>query len=426
MKKTLFEGKIASWNNVEQLAKDILQLVPLYYDKSKIWYKYNQNKYYWEKVDEIDILNSIQTELKIANISQSHIKNQILTALQMESRKNSPQELKRHEIQFVDKIIDITTGETKPANSKYFTFNSIPWRLGEIEDTPNMDEFIKSWVGTEYLKTVQEWMAYNMLCDYPIHRVACFTGSGSNGKSTLIKLMRKITGKHNIIGGELDTVFLERFGLSNLHRKTGIVMGETNFQRLTRTGKFKAATGEDPLLIEYKGKDGFDYINYAKVTICTNSLPITEDKTDGFYRRWLIIQFPNQFTERINVLKQIPEIEYENFCRKSIRILKELLNKGTFDNEGNIEQRRDQYEKISNPLTEFLKEQTINHSMGSVTRKEFNKRLRVWLRNKGQRIPSDMEVSKVMKQYYETRWENRERVWLGISFKDEIKIERVI
>ncbi|KKK82765.1 hypothetical protein LCGC14_2800130, partial [marine sediment metagenome] len=46
---------------------------------------------------------------------------------------------------------------------------------------------------------------------------------------------------------------------------------------------------------EFKGKDIFDFRNYAKLIMATNSLPPTGDKTEGFYRRWKIIDFPKQF-----------------------------------------------------------------------------------------------------------------------------------
>lgn len=262
-----FKKKIANAIDYNQIAKDVLKTVPLYYDTTKIWYKYNTTEYFWEKVDEIEILNAIQKELELANISQNNIRNQLLNALQMESRKNKPEELDKNEIQFNNEIINIKTGETKEANQNYFTFNPIKWKLAQIEDTPIIDKILTEWVGENKIRIIKEWIAYNMLQQYPIHRVACFTGGGSNGKSTLIRLMRKIIGKQNIIAGELDTVFVERFGLSYLYRKTGIVMGETNFSKLSKTGKFKSATGEDPIPIEFKGKDGFDYINYAKVTI---------------------------------------------------------------------------------------------------------------------------------------------------------------
>jgi len=43
-----------------------------------------------------------------------------------------------------------------------------------------------------------------------------------------------------------------------------------------------------------------------------------------FYRRWTIIDFPNQFTEKKDILKDIPEIEFNNLATKCVVILKNL------------------------------------------------------------------------------------------------------
>lgn len=420
----MFKRKLAYAVDYAKVAKEVIQEIPLYYDESKIWYKWNKNKNCWQTVDETEILNSIEEEFEIVGLYQTKLKNWLLNALQMESRKKKPKELLPTQIQFKNTIVDITTGETINASPEHFSFNPIPWELGTLEDTPNIDKVLESWVGKNQVVTLQEWIAYNMLNSYPIHRVACLTGTGSNGKTTFVKLMRKIVGNKNVSAGELDTVFLERFGLAYLYRKTGIVMGETNFQKLTRTGKFKSATGEDPIIIEIKNKMGFDYTNYAKITICTNSLPITEDKTDGFYRRWLIINFPNQFTEKNNILKGIPENEYSNFARKSLRLLKQLINNGKFTNEGNIEDRRQQYEKNSNPIQVFIEENITEWADGYVTKKEFSKNFRNWQKSKGYRVFTDVEIGKVMKQQYDMGWRYnkdniRERSWLGILLKTE-------
>jgi len=70
--------------------------------------------------------------------------------------------------------------------------------------------------------------------------------------------------------------------------------------------------------------------NYAKILIATNNLPTTTDKTIGFYRRWLIIDFPNQFSEKKDILADIPNEEYNSLALKCVGILKDLLMKRAF------------------------------------------------------------------------------------------------
>jgi hypothetical protein len=76
-----------------------------------------------------------------------------------------------------------------------------------------------------------------------------------------------------------------------------------------------------------KSIDLLEDVNYAKIIISTNNLPTTDDKTIGFYRRWLIVDFPNQFSEQKDILNDIPEEEYNALALKCTFILKDLLEK---------------------------------------------------------------------------------------------------
>lgn len=107
---------------------------------------------------------------------------------------------------------------------------------------------------------------------------------------------------------------------------------------------------------EYKNKLPFDDYNYAKIIVSSNSLPSSLDTSEGFYRRWLIIEFPNIFPEGKDILKNVPEIEYSNLCKKICNILPTLIKKGEFTNQGSIERRKERYILASNPLSLFIKD----------------------------------------------------------------------
>jgi phage/plasmid-associated DNA primase len=131
-------------------------------------------------------------------------------------------------------------------------------------------------------------------------------------------------------------------------------MGETNFGVLDKSSMLKKLTGGDMIGFEKKGKDPFNDYSYAKLIIASNSLPSSNDTSEGFYRRWFIIDFPNQFCEGKDILQDIPEQEYNNLARKCMDILPELLAKGSFDKQGSTEERKTKYILSSNPLPYFI------------------------------------------------------------------------
>jgi putative DNA primase/helicase len=328
--------------------------------------------------------------------------------------------------------MDVSTGEMKDISENYFVTNPIPWKLGENGETPVMDRIFEEWVGKEYVDTLYEIIAYCLMIDYPIHRIFCFIGAGLNGKSCFLNLLRKFIGHENCTSTELDVLLSSRFEVTRLHKKLVCQMGETNFNEMSKTSMLKKLSGNDLIGFEYKNKDPFEGKNYAKILISTNNLPTTTDKTVGFYRRWMIIDFPNQFSEKKDILEDIPEEEYENLAFKSVFILKNLLNKREFHNEGDIEQRMKRYEDHSDPLEKFLKEFTdLNDPEAHIFKWEFEKVLNEWLKENRFRSMSDKTISKKMRdkgvedgrvtaEWHEndSQIKRQVRAWLGIKWKN--------
>jgi len=250
----------------------------------------------------------------------------------------------------------LKTQDRIPATAKYFITNPIPHKLGQLKDTPNIDRVLIEWVGEKYLKTMKQIMSYMFLADMPIHRIFCLIGEGLNGKGTFLRLIENFVGDENKCATEIEILVNNRFESSKLYRKLVCITGEIDKGIFTKTKTLKSLSGDDLIRFEFKGKDGFDSHNYAKPLIATNHLPETTDKSSGFYRRWLIVDFPNTFNEKKNILDEIPEEEYQNFCLASIDILNELLSSGNFENEGSIQERQSNYEHHAGFIKPFIKD----------------------------------------------------------------------
>ena len=181
-----------------------------------------------------------------------------------------------------------------------------------------------------------------------------------------------------------------------------------------------------------ENKDPFQEINYAKIIIATNNLPATSDKTIGFYRRWMIIDFPNQFNEKKDILKDIPKEEYNALALKCSLILKNLLETRTFTNEGSVEDRMKRYEDHSNPLEKFLREFTEETFDGVIWKHDFSKKLNSWCKENRFREISDVHIGKKMKDLGITQslrtapWDitKKCRAWIGIKLSEE-QVEQV-
>lgn len=389
---------IDNYMNKRDLARKFVEAMPIYYDDSNIWWRWREKKKRWEICDEIDILNILDICAIGINTIKTKDRVEIINSLKQQARKQKPLLPKRNWIQFNNEIIDLETGERFEATSKYFISNPIPHNLGRSDETPIMDKIFEEWVGKDHVKTLYEILAYCTLPDYPLHRIFCFIGGGMNGKSCFLNLLRKFVGNYNCCSTELDVLLNSRFEITRLHKKLTCLMGETNFNEMRKTSILKKLTGGDFIGFEYKNKKPFEDLNYAKIIIATNNLPTTDDKTLGFYRRWLIIDFPNQFSEKKDILADIPDEEYENLAMKCVSKLIGLLENKEFHNEGDINERATKYENRSDPLQKFLETNIEEDFSSYISKSEFMKKLIEWLKENRFRELAENTVGKKMKE----------------------------
>jgi P4 family phage/plasmid primase-like protien len=412
-------------------AKDFSESQPIFYDKSGIWWLWNHDKKCWELTDEVDILNLIEAAIGI-DVTISTNRTEILNALKQEGRKCLPKSAPITWIQFADGIVDLKDpSQIIEPSPEYFITNPIPWNIGSNNQTPIIDNIFVEWVGYARKEMLYEILAYCLLPDYPLHRIFCFIGAGMNGKSSFLELLRKFVGEKNVTCTELDTLLQSRFEVTRLHKKLVCQMGETNFAELSKTSLLKKLSGNDLIGYEYKNKIPFEDKNYAKIVISTNNLPATTDKTIGFYRRWLIIDFPNIFNEKKDILSEIPEEEYENLAKKCIGVLIELMKRREFTLEGTIEERTKKFEDHSNPFEKFWVENIDESDPNSdIPVWEFNKRINEWCKENRFRYLAEETCAKKLKEKgiqqarIRKEWtengqiiEKQVRCWAGIKWK---------
>jgi len=382
-----------------ELARQFIEVQPLYYDESKMWWIWNFDECRWQMIDEVDLANRVHQILPVNTVKHRE-RTEMFFALQQVSRTNKPKDAVEWWVQCRDKLIDVKTGKITDATPEYFITNPLPYSLGATPDTPEMDRIFEEWVGKEYVQTLYEIIAYCMIPSYPIQRIFTLLGSGSNGKSKYLELIKQFIGlKGNVTSTELDVLMNSRFEISKLYKKLVCFIGETDFAEMSKTSMLKRLSGGDLIGFEFKNKNPFDDINYAKIIIASNNLPTTSDKTDGFYRRWLIVDFPNKFTERVDILSQIPEREYNNLNRKCVGILSGLLEKREFTNEGTVGERAIRFEEKSNPFDKFWDE-CVEEGFATefIFKWEFKQRLNSWCDEHGHRKINDVVISKKMKE----------------------------
>jgi len=260
-------------------------------------------------------------------------------------------------------VYNIETREYHPYSPSYRSKNRLPVIYDAEAQCPNIIQFIKEIANPKDINVLQEWIGYHLLKDYRYQKCCMLIGAGSNGKSTFLRVLEIFLGKENVSNIGLYQLTSNRFATSELHGKLANIAPDISNDELKRTGIFKALTGGDTIRAERKHQNAFYFLNYAKLNFSANHLPISEDRSHAFFRRWLLLQFDNTFegdTADENILNKLttPE-ELSGLLNWALEGLYRLMEQGEFSTSETTEQLRKRFEEQADPVKGFVSNCTI-------------------------------------------------------------------
>ncbi len=199
-----------------------------------------------------------------------------------------------HWINFKNGMLDVVTGELHEHSPKYLSISQIPHNYVEglnIEKS-TFYKFLESRIpNAENRRMLLEFMGYCLTKDVTFQKFMILYGLGESGKSTIINFLTEIVGQENTCSIPLQQLG-DRFTTASLLLKILNTCGDLTNSALTDTSVIKQLTGDDQIKGEYKGGAIFYFRNHAKMIFSCNELPkVLDEKSNGFYRRLLIIRF---------------------------------------------------------------------------------------------------------------------------------------
>ena len=265
-------------------------------------------------------------------------------------------------------LFDLRTYELSQHTPMHLSLVQVPVEYNQQADCPKIKKFLEEiYSGSSSdIAVTQELAGYLLMRKYFIQKAVLFWGYGANGKSTLVKLLVIFVGLKNTSAQSLQDLLTDRFSKAELFGKLLNACPDIPSKALYDTGNFKALTGGDEISAQKKFKNPFHFYNYAKLVFTANVVPKTEDESDAFFRRWIILSFPNKFegkSDNKNLINELTSTEeLSGFLNFTIEGLKRLLEQGEFSYSKTTEDLRELYTKMSNPVETFVKEMTETNS----------------------------------------------------------------
>jgi len=139
-----------------------------------------------------------------------------------------------------------------------------------------------------------------------------FLGSGSNGKSLLASTIKHMLGDVNVSAIALDRLSGDRFAKQNLDGKLLNISSEIKNEKIYSTSDFKTLTGGDSVEVEKKFQNAYTTEIYCKYILLANEMFQTDDNSDGFYRRLIIIPFNQHYYDYVPDAKKEEGKKYQD------------------------------------------------------------------------------------------------------------------
>ncbi|HIE29270.1 TPA: hypothetical protein EYP66_18520, partial [Candidatus Poribacteria bacterium] len=325
-------------------------------------------------------------------------------------------------------VLDLETMELYPHSPKYLLTVKLHVKYDPEADCPEIKKFFSEVLHQDDIPVIEELFGYCLYRDYFIQKAFMFVGEGNNGKSTLISLLREFLGKANVSSKSLQELVEDRFATSELYGKMANLFADIPDKALKNTGIFKMLTGGDMLEAQRKFQHPFKFVNYAKLIFSANKLPETYDETDAFFRRWIIINFPNKFegdkADKKLIEKLTKPEELSGLLNLALAGLKRLLEKGDFSGSKSTDEIREEYIRMSDPVGAFVLDCVEVASEEWVSKDDFyNSFCEYCRRNKLPTVPKNKIAEKLQRHIkvedYRPEIEGKRiRAWKGIRLVD--------
>lgn len=282
--------------------------------------------------------------------------------------------------------LELQAKETPLASENYIAmqngvFNLQTWTLGKFDPSIVIKNKIPiSYVPSAYydvtdhtldkiannepqLRTIlEEIFGYVMFRRNELGKAFILTGDGSNGKSSYLKIVRRLVGSDNTSSLDLKELN-QRFKTAEMFGKLANIGDDISHEFIRDNSEFKKLTTGETINVERKGRDPFDFNNYAKLVFSANKMPRINDTSNGLTRRLMFIPFKAKFTPQDDDFdpfitdKLLSEESMQYVLVLGLKALKHLLDVHHFTSSKSVDAESKKYEELNNPIIQYLREE---------------------------------------------------------------------
>lgn len=261
-------------------------------------------------------------------------------------------------------------------------------------DTLELEEFTPNYISKNKIAVSYNPTAQSDVLDHTLDKIACFrpklrgiieemvgycllrrnelgksfilTGVGSNGKSTILDVLKTLIGENNISSLGMNELGV-RFKTAELYGKMVNIGDDISSAYIDDNSIFKKLVTGESVNVERKGADPFDFKNTSKLIFSANEVPRINDTSNGLMRRLVIIPFNAEFKSTDEDFdpfikdKLLTTESLQHLLNLGLQGLKRVLKRNDFETVEEVTAELREYEKENNPILEFLEDNKVEN-----------------------------------------------------------------
>jgi putative DNA primase/helicase len=322
-------------------------------------------------------------------------------------------------------VIDLRTGVLRKGRPADRITLHMDLNFDPHAESPRWEQFLREvFCGDEALiEFVQQAVGYNLTGLTSEQCLFLCYGTGANGKSTFLEVLRHIWGGY---GYNLPFSAFELKARSAISNDIAAIAGkrlvtalETNESVQLNEARIKALTGCDPITARYLYREYAVFPPTAKLWLAFNHLPDAADDSHGFWRRIRLIPFEQQFTGEQADKDLLAKLKAEapgilNWALKGLRKYKQT----GLSVPPAVVAASDTYRKESDRLEDFIEERCVVAESAQVEAAALWTEYLLWVEDNLERTPLDRKGFTrrlEAKGFKKVRCgHNRDWTWVGI------------
>lgn len=265
--------------------------------------------------------------------------------------------------------------ELRPHNPDYGMTYTLPFRyLPELAGKMSMfEEFLNDCWGKDddkdqKIAALQEALCVTLFGLGPRYqRVILLKGVPKSGKSQMLKIAQALV-PDNARSFVPPNDWSDKFLPAMMHEKLINVCGELSEKKRIDGQKFKDIVDGAEMQGQHKNMHPFKFRPVCTHWFASNHTPKTDDSSEGFNRRWLVLEFNHPVAEdkrKIDIGDLIVAEEREAICAWAVEAMGRLLENNEYTISDSHKQAIREIAQENNSVRFFMEESPVLRLTGS-------------------------------------------------------------